>query len=66
MTKAGIVSEVGHAGRSYQVMTSFADTRYIDPDARRAAAPRKQGSWWPVDGMAQSAFRRIRRCGPVR
>jgi len=44
---AGIVSELGHKGRSYQVMTKPADGLYMDPDAWQAAAPRKDGSWWP-------------------
>jgi polyhydroxyalkanoate synthase len=44
---AGIVSEVGHKGRSYQVMTKPHDGQYIDPDAWQMEAPRKEGSWWP-------------------
>jgi polyhydroxyalkanoate synthase len=45
---AGIVSEVGHKGRSYQIMTRPADAPYIDPDAWQKAAPRREGSWWPA------------------
>jgi polyhydroxyalkanoate synthase len=44
---AGIVSEIGHKGRSYQVLTRPADGYFLDPDAWQAAAPRKDGSWWP-------------------
>jgi polyhydroxyalkanoate synthase len=44
---AGIVSEIGHDGRSYQVMTRPAEGHYVDPEAWLAAAPRKDGSWWP-------------------
>jgi polyhydroxyalkanoate synthase len=44
---AGIVSEPGHDGRSFQVMTKQDADRYIDPEAFLAAAPRKEGSWWP-------------------
>jgi polyhydroxyalkanoate synthase len=44
---AGIVSEPGRDGRSFQVLTKTADDRYVDPDAWSAQAPRKQGSWWP-------------------
>jgi polyhydroxyalkanoate synthase len=44
---AGIVSEPGHRGRSYQVMTRRADGRYVDPGTFMATAPRKEGSWWP-------------------
>ncbi len=44
---AGIVSEPGHDGRSFQVMTKEADANYVDPAAYLAAAPRKEGSWWP-------------------
>jgi polyhydroxyalkanoate synthase len=45
---AGIVSEPGHAGRSYQRMTRPYDGKYIDPDAYLAQAVREDGSWWPV------------------
>ena len=45
---AGIVSEPGHKGRSYQVMTRPANGRYQDPDAFLATAPRHEGSWWPA------------------
>jgi polyhydroxyalkanoate synthase len=44
---AGIVSEPGHAKRSFQVMTGEADDRYRDPETFLAQAPRKDGSWWP-------------------
>jgi polyhydroxyalkanoate synthase len=44
---AGIVSEPGHARRSFQVMTGEADDRYHDPETFVAQAPRKDGSWWP-------------------
>jgi polyhydroxyalkanoate synthase len=44
---AGIVSEIGHRGRSYQVMTRPAEGHYVDPDTWAATAPRKDGSWWP-------------------
>jgi polyhydroxyalkanoate synthase len=44
---AGIVSEPGHDGRSFQVLTKQADDRYIDPETFVRAAPRKEGSWWP-------------------
>lgn len=44
---AGIVSEPGHSGRGYQVMTTGAAGRYLDPDEWAATAPRKDGSWWP-------------------
>jgi polyhydroxyalkanoate synthase subunit PhaC len=43
---AGIVSEPGHAGRSFQVMARKADDHYRDPTFL-AQAPRKDGSWWP-------------------
>jgi polyhydroxyalkanoate synthase len=44
---AGIVSEVGHKGRSYQVMTKASEGQYTDPAAWQMTAPRKDGSWWP-------------------
>jgi polyhydroxyalkanoate synthase len=44
---AGIVSEPGHAGRHYQVLSRQHDDAFVDPDAWTATAPRKDGSWWP-------------------
>lgn len=44
---AGIVSEPGHKHRSYKVQTKLNGDHYADPDAWAAAAPRKEGSWWP-------------------
>jgi len=44
---AGIVSEPGHEGRSFQVMTKKPDDRYLDPETFIAEAPHKEGSWWP-------------------
>jgi polyhydroxyalkanoate synthase subunit PhaC len=44
---AGIVSEIGHNGRSYRVMTRPAEGHYVDPDTWLATALRKDGSWWP-------------------
>jgi polyhydroxyalkanoate synthase len=44
---AGIVSEPGHAGRSYQVSTNLHDEPYVDADAWAAQTPRQGGSWWP-------------------
>ena len=43
---AGIVSEPGHDGRGFQVLTKQDTDRYIDPDAFLRVAPRKAGSWW--------------------
>jgi polyhydroxyalkanoate synthase len=45
---AGIISEIGHTGRSYQVMTRPEDGRYVDPETWLATAPRIEGSWWPA------------------
>lgn len=44
---AGIVSEPGKEGSSYQVRTKTKNERYADPDAWIAAAARNDGSWWP-------------------
>jgi polyhydroxyalkanoate synthase subunit PhaC len=44
---AGIVSEPGHAGRTYQVRTKAAGERYVDPETWQAETPVHQGSWWP-------------------
>ncbi|MDH5246409.1 MAG: alpha/beta fold hydrolase, partial [Betaproteobacteria bacterium] len=45
---AGIVSEPGGNGRSFQMLTTPKDGQYVDPDSWQAAAPRREGSWWPA------------------
>ena len=45
---AGIVSEPGHARRSYQFMPRpAADGAYVGPDEWLEKAQRADGSWWP-------------------
>ncbi|MDI3470947.1 MAG: Polyhydroxyalkanoic acid synthase [Pseudolabrys sp.] len=44
---AGIVSEPGHSGRSFQVTTRESAGSYVDPETFVATAPKKEGSWWP-------------------
>ena len=44
---AGVVSEPGHRGRTYQRLTKKADGRYVDPDRWSETAPHHEGSWWP-------------------
>ena len=44
---AGIISEPGHRGRTYQVATAREDGRYIDPESWVARTPVREGSWWP-------------------
>jgi polyhydroxyalkanoate synthase len=44
---AGIVSEPGHANRSYQMATRMSNQRYLDPETWAAATPLQEGSWWP-------------------
>lgn len=45
---AGIVSEPGRKGRSYQISTKAHDDQYSDPEAWVATSPRHEGSWWPA------------------
>ncbi|MBE0547497.1 MAG: alpha/beta fold hydrolase [Rubrivivax sp.] len=45
---AGIVSEPGHPGRSYQMASAEEGHGWIDPDAWVAQAPLYEGSWWPA------------------
>ncbi len=45
---AGIVSEPGHPGRSYQASTWSGGEKYVDPDTWQVSADRRDGSWWPV------------------
>ena len=44
---AGIVSEPGHPGRSYQIATKRESDMHVDPETWAAATPRRDGSWWP-------------------
>jgi len=44
---AGIVSEPGHRGRSYQIRTRQPGDRYVDPDTWQAETPMCEGAWWP-------------------
>ena len=44
---AGVVSEPGHRGRTFQCATKREQDRYVDPDTWLAVTPRKEGSWWP-------------------
>ena len=63
---AGIVSEPGHAGRSFQVMTRKADDHYRDPDTFLAQAPRKAGSVAGMGFVARRALRHVGRPTPGR
>jgi len=45
---AGIVSEPGHPGRSFQLATRPAGAPYLDPGDWAAEAPRHDGSRWPA------------------
>ena len=42
----GIVSEPGHKGRSYQLMTKTQSDKCITQDAWLKTAPTNDGSWW--------------------
>jgi polyhydroxyalkanoate synthase len=44
---AGIISELGHPRRTYQVATKHAGENYVDPDTWQAETPHNDGSWWP-------------------
>ena len=44
----GVISEPGHAHRSYQMTTHKEGERYVSPDIWQAQTPRKEGSWWPA------------------
>jgi poly[(R)-3-hydroxyalkanoate] polymerase subunit PhaC len=43
---AGIVSEPGHAHRSFQLATRPAGAAYVDPDRWLQETPKQEGSWW--------------------
>ena len=43
---AGIVSEPGHKGRTYQIATALHAARYVPPGQWQHNTPLKEGSWW--------------------
>ena len=43
---AGIVSEPGHKGRSYQISTMPGSARYTPPGQWQTTTPTQEGSWW--------------------
>jgi polyhydroxyalkanoate synthase len=43
---AGIVSEPGHAHRTFQIYTHREGDRYIGPDRWRKKMPIREGLWW--------------------
>jgi polyhydroxyalkanoate synthase len=45
---AGIISEPGHANRSYQMATRVAHGPWIEPEEWATSAPAYEGSWWPA------------------
>ena len=45
---AGIVSEPGHHGRHYRLLTKASRDRYSDPNTWIDEARFEQGSWWPA------------------
>jgi polyhydroxyalkanoate synthase len=45
---AGIVSEPGHSGRSYRILTKATLDKYLDPDSWLTRAEKCDGSWWPA------------------
>jgi polyhydroxyalkanoate synthase len=53
---AGIVSEPGHAGRHFQIMTRHHGERYLDPISWATLAPRQDGSWWPAWAVSHTAW----------
>ena len=45
---AGIVSEPGHAHRSYRILHRDRNSPYVPPEAYAARAEHVDGSWWPA------------------
>jgi polyhydroxyalkanoate synthase subunit PhaC len=45
---AGIVSEPGHRGRTFQCAVRPAGAPFVDPDRWAAETPTQEGSWWPT------------------
>jgi len=45
---AGIVSEPGHPGRSFQMATRRGGRVHLDPSDWQSRTPSREGSWWPA------------------
>ncbi len=45
---AGVVSEPGHSGRSYQLLLTRATDKRLSPEVWQRRAAFHQGSWWPA------------------
>ena len=45
---AGIVSEPGHRGRSYQIASRQGGEAYVDAETWECNTPHREGSWWPA------------------
>lgn len=45
---AGIVSEPGHKGRSYQMLDKKRNDKHISSNTWLERAPKYKGSWWPA------------------
>ena len=45
---AGIISEPGHANRSYQMATRESSGIWIEPGKWARSTPKQEGSWWPA------------------
>lgn len=45
---AGIISEPGHEGREYRIMTRGEGEHHLSPNAWQEAAEAREGSWWPA------------------
>lgn len=45
---AGIVSEPGHRGRSYQAATHLPGEKHADSETWLIKTPKQRGSWWPL------------------
>ena len=58
---AGIVSEPGHPGRSYQMAARHGGQPYVDPLSWAQATPHSEGSWWPAweKWLADHSTRRV-------
>lgn len=44
---AGIISEPGRVGRTYQIAQTPNDANYVPPEDWRNQVPMNDGSWWP-------------------
>jgi polyhydroxyalkanoate synthase len=63
---AGIISEPGHANRSYLMACRPAHGAWVEPGQWARQAPQQEGSWWPAwHAWLAARSSRVHRAKPI-